>query len=644
MNYSKMLSPITINGCTIPNRFVVTAMVTDTCTEDGYATEQYIKYHEAKAKGGWGLIITEDYVVNKNAGGYKYLAGLYDEKQIPGHKKLTDTVHKYGTKIFCQIYHAGRQTNHFVNGGVQPMSASPTVCPWNREVARELSIDEIHQIVKDFGVCAGNAKKAGFDGIEIHAGNGYLIAGFMSYFENRRTDEYGGCFKNRMRFFTEVYTACREAVGPDFPIAVRFSADEHVPNGRDIMEARMIAKLMEELGVDLINCSNGVYGTYNKCQVSGAYEGHAWTTPNAEELKKVVNIPIIGCNSIDDPMMAESLVERGICDLVGMARCSLADPEMPNKAKEGREEEIRPCIRCLQGCIVDTVLNIPLECTMNPTLCREHEYTYENKPASKKVLVVGGGPAGLWAAVAAKRMGHDVTVWEKTGALGGQFISAAYAPGKGEYVNYLCFLVNEVKKLEINIVLNKEATEEDILAYNADKVIFATGAVPRIPTDVPGYDLPIISYPEDILLGRKQVEGNIVVIGAGEAGCECAMYNLDAERGFVTLVCKRPIIAHKANGIIRVSIEKFLKERDCNIILNSTLQRVEPDGVVLNTEEGSKFVPADAVIMAMGYEAYNPFAALIEKLGDKAVVVGDANGTHNVLKAGEQGFEAGYYA
>lgn len=641
--YKHMFSPITINGCEIPNRFAVTAMVSDTCTEEGYATEQYIKYLEAKAKGGYGLIITENYIVNRHAGGYKYVAGLYKDDLIPGHKELTGAVHKHGAKIFCQIYHAGRQSSSQVNGGVQPMACSPTACPWNREMARELSVEEIHQIVSDFGVTAGNAKKAGFDGIEIHAGNGYLIAGFMSFFENKRTDEYGGCFKNRVRILGEVYDACREAVGPDFPIMVRFSADEHVLSGRTIAESRMLAKYIEQLGFDAINCSNGVYGTYNPGQVSCAHQPHAWTIDNARELKSIVNIPVLGCNSIDDPAMAESLVEEGFCDLVGMARTSLADPDMPNKARAGREEEMRPCIRCMQGCVTSTYLQVPLRCCVNPELAHEYEYNYENKPEPKRVLVIGGGPAGMQAAIAASRMGHDVTLWERSGALGGQFLSACYPPGKGDYITYVCYMVNEVKKLGVKLQLNTEATPEAVLDFGADKVIIATGAVPKIP-ELPGIGLPIVHYPEDILRGREQVEGRIVIIGAGESGTETAMYLADGERGRISLLCRRDLICRKADGTIRVANERFLRDRGVDVLYHTAASEIRENGVVVTSAGEENFIPCDAVIMAMGYEAYTPLAELAGALGDKLVVVGDANGTSTAMEAGQQGFRAGYYA
>ena len=643
MNYPHMFTPITINGCTIPNRFAVTAMVSNTCTEDGYATERYIKYHEAKAKGGYGLIITEDYIVNRNAGGYQYIAGLYKEDQVPGHKRLTDAVHKYGTKIFCQIYHAGRQASSRVNGGVQPVAVSPMSCPWNREMARELTVQEIHDIVKDFGVCAGNAKKAGFDGVEIHAGNGYLIAGFLSFYENKRTDEYGGCFKNRVRILDEIYAACREAVGPDFPLIIRFSAEEHTLTGRSIAESRMLAKHIEELGFDAINCSNGVYGTYNPGQVSCFHQQHAWTINNAKELKKVVNIPILGVNSVDDPLMADSLIENGFCDLVGMARCSLADPELPNKAKEGREEEIRPCIRCMQGCVTSLYMGIPVRCCVNPELANEYRYTYDKPDVIKNVLVIGGGPAGMQAAIAASRRGHHVTLWERSDKLGGQFISAAYPPGKGEHITYVCHLTNEVKKQNVNVVLNKDASAEEVIDFGADKVIIATGGVPRKP-NMPGIDLPNVYYPEDILRGRVQVEGRIVICGAGEAGVETAMYLADAERGKITVLAKRDLICRHADGTVRVANERFFNDRGVNVLYNTVAKEIHPDSVLIQAEDGDKILGCDAVIMAMGYIANTPFAGKLDMLGDKVVVVGDANGTNNAMDAGVQGFEAGYYA
>lgn len=640
---SPMFTPVKIGSCEIPNRFAVTAMVCSLCTEDGFATERYIKYHEAKAKGGYGLIITEDYVINPHAGGYKYVAGLYRDEQIPGHKQLTDAVHRHGAKIFCQIYHAGRQSNPNVNGGAPVVAASPTACPWNRTVAKELTVDEIHQLVADFGVTAGNAKKAGFDGIEIHAGNGYLIAGFMSFHSNKRTDEYGGCFINRMRFFTEVYQAMREAVGPDFPIMVRFSADEHTPSGRTLEESKMVARYMEQLGVDAINCSNGLYGSFNPAQVSTCYRPHAWTIQNAKALKEVVNIPVLGVNSIDDPLMAESLIMQGYCDIVGMSRTSLADPEMPNKFKNGEYARIRPCIRCVQGCTASTAQNMPIRCCVNPEVGKEYIYNYENKPASKKVLIIGGGPAGMEAAIAASRMGHDVTLWEKTGELGGQFISAAYPPGKGDYAIFTCYLINECRLLGVKIEMNKTATTRDVLDFGADKVILATGGVPNKP-DIPGIDRENIYFAEDVLRGRVLPEGRIVILGGGEVAIETAMHLADAERGAITVVARRNVICDKCDGTKVVAMKQFLAEREVKLHLDNRIVEFCSGGVMLEHDGHSYLYPCDHVVLAMGYHPNNALAAELSELGDKLVVVGDAVRCASAMEAAAQGFEAGYFA
>jgi 2,4-dienoyl-CoA reductase-like NADH-dependent reductase (Old Yellow Enzyme family)/thioredoxin reductase len=643
MEFRKLFTPMKIGSCSIPNRLAVTAMVTNMCTEGGFATEQYIKYHEAKAKGGFGLIITEDYGINPNAKGYKYVAGLFDDAQIEGHRRLTDTVHKYDTKIFCQIYHAGRQTNHNVNGGVQPVACSPMSCPWNRDMARELTADEINELVMQFGAAAARAVKAGFDGVEIHAGNGYLIAGFMSFYENKRTDEYGGCFDNRMRLLREVYGAVRQAVGPDFPVSVRFSADEHTLSGRDIAESRMVAKLLEEWGVDLINCSNGVYGTYNPGQVAPSFQGHAWTIRNALELKKVVKIPVLGVNSIDDPLMAESLLESEFCDIVGMSRSSLADPEMPDKARGGRFQEIRPCIRCMQGCVSGTYLQIPIRCCVNPELNQEYKYTYENKPAPKKVLIIGGGVAGMQAAIAAARRGHCVTLWEASDKLGGQFVAAAYPPAKGDFVTYTCYMINELKKQGVSVEKKKKATAENVKAFGADKVILATGGLPVKPR-IPGADRPNVFYAEDILLGKAQVEGRIIVAGGGDVGVETAMYLADAERGAITVVEMTDKLAAKSDGTRVVGMVRFMKERDIKALMNTKVLEICESGVLVEQEGLTKLLPCDAVVISLGYRPNNALKDELSFLGDKLAVAGDAVECANAMEAGFTGFRAGYYA
>lgn len=642
MEYKKLFEPLEINGCTIPNRLAVTAMVVSLCTEEGYATDRYVKYHEEKAKGGFGLIITEDYIVNRNAGGYLHVAGLYDDAQIEGHKKMTDAVHAHGSKVFCQLYHAGRQASHDVNGGMQPVAPSPIPSPWNREMPRALTIDEIHGIVGDFGAAAARAKKAGFDGIEIHAGNGYLIAGFMSFYENKRTDEYGGCFTNRMRFAHEVYEAVRNAVGPDFPVTVRFSAMEETASGRTIAESRMIAKLFEEWGFDAINCSNGVYSSHITGQVASSFAPNAWTIGNAAELKKIVKIPVLGVNRINDPMMADQLIDMGYCDLVGVARGSLADPHMPNKAREGKLDEINYCIGCMQGCTGSALFQLPVRCLVNPGIGRECELTYEPAEEKKRILVVGGGVAGMQAAIAAAKRGHDVTLWEGSQELGGQFVSAAYPPAKGNYITYVCYLRGELARSGVNVEMGKFADAEAVRAFGADKVIVATGGKPKVP-EIPGVDKPQVMYPEEILLGEKNPEGRILILGGGSNGVETAAHLADLERGDITVVARRYTVADH-EGARQIPLRKFCEDHWVHFLLGHQVVEITDEGVVLSHEGVERLHPCDWVVIAMGYESRNALAEELSDLGDSLVVVGDALACHDALTAGEQGLQAGYFA
>lgn len=643
MKISCMAKPFYIGNVQIRNRFAVTAMVTNMCDADGYATEQYIRYHEAKAKGGYGLIITEDYAVNANAGGYARVARIYKEDMIPGHRKLTEAVHRHGAKIFCQIYHAGRQTNSGVNGGVPTRSASAQACPWNRQMTEEMSVEEIRDVVRDFGITARNAKAAGFDGIEIHAGNGYLIAGFLSFTQNKRTDDYGGPFNNRMRILKEVYEEVRRNVGEDFPLMVRFSAEEHTFDGRTLPESRIIAAELERWGVNAINCSNGIYGSYNLAQVSVAPQGHAWTSGNARAIKEVVDIPVMAVNSIDDPLMAEQLVAEGTCDFVGMSRCSLADPEMPNKAMQGRFDEIRPCVRCVQGCTGWVVRQLPIRCCLNPELGNEYRYTFEDKPETKKVLVIGGGPGGMHSAIAAGRRGHKVTLWEKNSKLGGELLAAVCPPGKGEFASYIIALQKQLSLLpNVDVVLNKTASPEDILSFGADKVILATGGKPNLPRFLGERDNIIPA--REILLGRRQAEGRILVAGGGEVGIETAMYLADGERGEITVIEMAHKMAEKTDQTRYIPMRRFLLDHEVRLMNDTKIVEVTDSDLIVEKDGASMKLPYDYIVVSMGYHPDTSLKDSLQSLEDRLVVIGDARQCQNAMEAAAEGFDAGYNA
>lgn len=645
MTLEHLFSPMKIGACVIPNRTVVPAMVANMCPDEGKASEQYIRYHEEKAKGGWGLIITEDYRINPNAGGYPHISGLWSEEQIPSHRRLTDTIHQYESKIFCQIYHAGRQANHFVNGGVQPVSCSPIADPWNKEIPRELTAEEIRALVQDFATTAKNAKAAGFDGVEIHAAHGYLIHQFLSPNCNHRMDEYGGSYLNRVRFLKEIMEACRAAVGPDFPIMVRVSAEENSEGGRKFHETRQILQDIESWGADAIHLSNGMYGVVSSLGiVASHYKHHGWNQDFAAEAKQFLKIPVVTVGRVAEPCMAEDIIASGKADFVAMGRESLTDPHWPEKARAGRYNDIRHCIGCLQGCTASTYQGVPLYCVINPELGHEFEYDYSRVAQPKTVYVAGAGIAGMEAARAAAIKGHRVELFEAGSTVGGQFVSAAYPPYKGDYTNYTAWLYREIQKYEnLTLHLNTPLTREMVVEAKPDKVIIATGARPIIPK-VPGIDNPKVVLAEDALLGRKDVGMNVLIAGGGSIGTETAAYFGMQCKSRVTIVEMRDDIALDLEAGIRDDLRTVLRRLFVDVLCNTSIAGVTDEGALLKQGDVVRLFPCDTVILAIGTRAHNTLEAELKDTGIETVVVGDAVQARQITQASREGFVAGLNA
>lgn len=638
---TKLFTPAKIGTCEIPNRLIVPAMVMNLCTEDGMITERYIKYIEEKAKGGWGMVITEDYAVNENAKGYKYIPGLYNDEQIEGNKKLTETIHQYDTKLFCQMYHPGRQSKHDVNGNVQPIAPSAMKDPFCMDLPREITVDEIHQIVKDFGSTARRAKEAGFDGVEIHAAHGYLISSFLSPFTNKRVDEYGGCFENRTRILDEIYACIRENVGKDFPVQVRVSANEYLLGGRTEADTYELVRHLDELGVDAIHVSNGMYASPVLRQIiAPMYTEHAFNMDTAEQVKKLVSCPVIVTNRINDPKMADTILEMGKADFIGMGRGSLADPHLPNKAKAGEFENIRYCIGCLQGCEAGLLAGTCATCLVNPRVAREYENPMEKTDSPKKVMVVGGGPAGLIAAETAALVGHDVTVYEATSHLGGQFRSAAYPPGKGELSTFTSSLRKSLQDLGVPVKMETPVTEELLAAEKPDAVIIATGAKPLMPP-IPGLDGANVVTAEDVLLGNADVNfGPVVICGGGEVGGETAHF-LTSTCQDITLVEMRDDILIDMFPLMKMQLMEYIRETGIKVLTGAKVASVTDEGVHYTDAEGNEhLLPAATVISAFGYKAYNPLEEAAKKYCDNVQVVGCAVKAGNALTAIREGYDA----
>ncbi len=633
-----VFSPIKIGKIRIPNRLVVPAMVMNYCHRDGTATERYIAYHEAKARGGWGLIITEDYAVDPKGKGFSNVPGLWNDSQVESHSKLTRRIHDIGGKIFAQIYHAGRQTSRAIIGG-QPVAPSPIPCPRFQEIPHALRVNEIQEIVEEFGDCALRARKAGFDGIELHGAHGYLIAQFMSPYSNKRTDDYGGNLLNRMRFPLEIVSSVRSKAGSDFPVIFRISGDEMVPGGRTIEDTKAMAAMLEKAGVDGLHISAGVYGSAYAITPPAAIR-HGWIVHFAEEVKKIVNIPVITVGRINDPFLAETIIAGRKADLVAMGRASLADPELPRKAAAERFADINHCIGCLQGCIGMISRGQPATCLVNPTLGKEEELRIKPADRKKRVLIAGAGPAGMEAAMVAGKRGHEVHLFEKADWLGGQFYTASVPPSKGEIAGFIVWQKRQLEENHVSVHLSTELTEEIVNEQNPDVVVLATGSTPVIP-NLPGVKRANVVTAQEVLEAKTEVGRTIAVIGGGMVGSETASHlaNHGKEVSIIEMLAE---IAADVNARSKPFLLKDLSEHNVKVYVNSRVKEVLADGLRIERDgREEKIGPFNTIVLAVGVESCNDLRAKLEGKVARLITIGDAASPRKALEAIGEGYLAG---
>lgn len=638
----KVFEPIQVGALTLKNRLVVSAMLTNLAAADGSATESYIAYHEAKARGGWGLIITEDYPIAPNAGTSKTLPMIYNDTLAASHAKLAERVHAAGGKIFIQLYHAGRETTSAVTGE-QPVAPSAIKDPTMPEIPRELSKSEIAEIIEQFATNAYYVKKAGFDGVEIHGASGYLVGEFLSPFSNKRSDEYGGTTRGRAKFAIDLVKAIREKVGPDFPISFRLCTAEYVDGGLTIEETKVIARLLEEAGVDLLHCTQGVYAS--RPVITPPYIiPRASFVDNAAEIKKVVSIPVVAVGGINDIDLADEILISGKADMVTMARASLADPELPNKAQAGEYDRILHCIGCVQGCQGENSKGNHVRCLVNPCTAMETEYDLSPAVQQKTVWVIGGGVSGCAAAIAAARKGHRVTLCERNNKLGGQWNLAAVPLGKGGFTSLVRWQAQELARLGVTVLLNKEVSAEEIRTAEPDVVLVASGSQPLVPP-VDGLkdrlSNGIVVTAQDVLIGKASAKGRIAVIGGGLVGAETAEW-LAAEGNVVTLVEMQSEIVKDGVGNPKMLLIKSLHDHGVTVMtdtkvlaVDGTGMTVEHDGLELSLND------LDVIILAAGVRPYHPLAEALADYPGEVRCIGDAaqakNGYRNIQEAFETG-------
>ena len=640
MDFSTLLSPIKINGLEIKNRFVVPPMGTNYANIDGTVTQQMIDYYVARAKGGFGLIIVEVVAVDPLGKAIICEGGLWNDGQIEGWSKLVNAVHEAGAKIFVQLHHCGRQTAPPYIGGKQPVAPSTVACPLMDTIPHELTVEEIWNIIHEFGDAALRAKKAGFDGVEIHGAHGYLVAQFMSPHANKRTDEFGGDFMGRMKFPLEIFKDVRAKCGRDFPMDFRYCYDEKVNGGRTLEESTVIARLAEDAGVDALNISIMTYASLEWMSAPAAVSPGFNQYPT-EFIKKSVHIPVMSVGRYNNLYIAEDVLKSGKADMICFGRESIADPEIPNKVREGRINEICPCIACLQSCLgylFDATKN-KVSCLVNPVTGHEGEYDLSEAKEKKKVMIVGAGPAGLEAAWVAAKRGHKVVVYEKEKEAGGQYRVAAIPPTKHEVLMMLKYYLTMGKKYGVEYKFNTEVTDGVLEKEHPDVVILATGGVPLYP-NIPGIHDGSFASVRDILCGLVAPGRNVLVVGGGMSGAETADFLGEHNRS-VTIMDMLPTIAQDAESGVRVFLMKRLEEHHVKMVTGAKVKCFYPDGVTYEQDGAEKELRGfDTVVLALGVKSYNPLEEKLRGKVKELYVIGDAEHAGKANQATEAGLAA----
>lgn len=660
-----IFAPIRINQLEIKNRICMAATHLG-MAKDYKVTDLIVDFYRERARGGAGMI-TVGFATVDELSGRENGIGAHLDAFIPGLRRLAATIKENGACASIQINHTGRYNTSSALGGKQPAAPSPVKSTLSGETPRELTPEEIQQTIASFAQAALRAKKAGFDAVEVLHGTGYLISEFLSPVTNKRTDEYGGTFKNRMRFGLEIMKAVRRAVGADFPLVARMNGNEFMPHGLDSADLREYARQLVEVGAADALCINVGWHEARVPQIVASVPRGAFAYLS-RGIKEVVNVPVISSHRINDPATIRELLDNGMCDMVAMARPLIADPSLPNKTQAGHEQEIVHCVACAQGCFDNIRKLKSVECLCNPRAGHEKESLIEKAAIPMKIMVVGGGAAGMSAALAACERGHAVRLYEKSGRLGGQLFLAGAPTGREEFAELAKDLQQQVAISTIRVLLNQPVDKELIERENPDAVILATGAIPVTPP-IPGANLPHVAQAWDVLQGKTHTGRRVVVIGGGAVGVETALYL--AEKGTISGETLKFLLVNRAEspdtlfelatrgakeivmiemmdkigrdigGTTRWTILQDMARRRIDIRTATMALEITATGVKVKSGGAVEDIPADTVVLAAGARSYNPLQEMLAKKGIRHEVIGDAKKIALAFDAIHQGFAAG---